>query len=109
MTTTERYLSLLRRQTPTQPGRVRITLCRGNKEDAVEYDFASEPHDGGWHYRLVKPDGTAYDIVLTALEQTCDCFGCLRHGECKHLAAARVLAAREGKTVPDLVLTGGEA
>jgi hypothetical protein len=52
-----------------------------------------EPHVTYYGLRLVKPDGTAYDIDFTHM--TCDCPDCtFRARDCKHiLATADVLVA----------------
>jgi hypothetical protein len=88
----KRTLTVLRRQAGDVPGRVRISVTRGRTLFRSEYDYAARPHDGGWHVRLKKEDGSVYDVVLTARERSCDCLGFLRHGHCKHVPCCDTLA-----------------
>ncbi len=60
------------------------------REGPVRYRVSPHRHGGkvlGW--RLVKDDGTAYDV--DAVAQACDCKGCLRWGRCKHVAGMALL------------------
>jgi hypothetical protein len=72
-----------------EAGVVRI----GSGHYALEYN-AELPQNGQpvvYGYRVVKPDGTAYDLPHDL--SSCDCLGGLHHGRCKHQAALRQLRA----------------
>ena len=67
------------------------TVLIGGGEYALSYHGelpeAGEPVIDG--YRLVKPDGTSYDLPADA--DSCECLGSLRWGRCKHAQAVRQL------------------
>lgn len=75
-----------------------VELSRG--QDAASYYLWVLPSDWGHAFRLEKfasqgnPEGQQYDVSLEPAGNSCECWGWLRWGHCRHVSGLSDLVAR---------------
>ena len=81
-------------------GALRVVMTYANRSEIYRYWVESIPSDFGAAFRFekIEPDGSTgetYEACADGERGHCDCKGHERWGHCKHVDAARAIAARE--------------